>query len=139
MYAGLGFLQALFVLFGAFALAVGGIFASKTLHDKMLSSIMRAPMSFFDTTPLGRILNRFSKDIYTIDETIPSSLRYIWTKLFGCLVIVSLLPYRMFLMTLFSVISTILVIVITTPIFLVVILPLGVIYFLIQVLFSLSS
>ena len=75
VYAGLGLLQALFVLFGAFTLAIGGIFASKMLHDKMLSSIMRAPMSFFDTTPLGRILNRFSKDVYTIDETIPSSLR----------------------------------------------------------------
>ena len=119
VYAALGFSQALLVLLGSFALAIGAIFASKTLHDKMLESIMRSPMSFFDTTPLGRILNRFSKDIYTVDESIPRSV-------------------RAFLMTFFSVISTLIVIVIATPIFLAVIAPLGVVYFLIQVLGCIS-
>ncbi len=75
VYGALGVGQALFICIGSFALAIGSIKASATLHDNMLKSIMRSPMAFFDTTPLGRILNRFSKDIYTIDEAIPMSLR----------------------------------------------------------------
>ena len=114
IYGALGISQSLFVLFGSFSLAVGGILASKTLHNKMLANILRSPMSFFDTTPLGRILNRFSKDIYLIDEIVPRSI-------------------RMFIWTFLSVLSTIIVIVIATPIFAVVIVPLGIFYLLVQV------
>ncbi|TID19224.1 hypothetical protein CANINC_003794 [Pichia inconspicua] len=46
------------------------ISGSKYLHDTMLSAVLRAPMQFFETTPIGRILNRFSSDIYKIDETL---------------------------------------------------------------------
>lgn len=45
--------------------------SSKILHDKMFASILHAPMRFFDTNPSGRILNRFSKDMGTIDEVLP--------------------------------------------------------------------
>lgn len=45
--------------------------ASLKLHDGMAKSIMRAPMSYFETTPVGRILNRFSNDINKIDEWLP--------------------------------------------------------------------
>lgn len=54
--------------------------ASK-LHNKMFESILRAPMSFFDTTPSGRILNRFSRDL---DECM---LHFIWSLSIFCIYI----------------------------------------------------
>ncbi|ORX49049.1 P-loop containing nucleoside triphosphate hydrolase protein [Hesseltinella vesiculosa] len=51
---------------------VGCVRASKTLYNLMLARVLRAPLRFFDTTPVGRILNRFAKDIETIDSSIPN-------------------------------------------------------------------
>ncbi|KAF9303813.1 Canalicular multispecific organic anion transporter 1, partial [Podila horticola] len=48
--------------------------ASKSLHENLLAKVIRLPMSFFDTTPQGRVLNRFSNDIAGVDEGIPRSL-----------------------------------------------------------------
>ena len=44
---------------------------SENLHDKMVLSILKAPVLFFDTNPSGRIMNRFSKDIGIVDEFLP--------------------------------------------------------------------
>lgn len=44
--------------------------ASRKLHERMAYAIFRSPMSFFETTPTGRILNRFTSDIYKIDEVL---------------------------------------------------------------------
>ena len=41
----------------------GTLRASSRLHDELFRRILRSPMKFFDTTPTGRILNRFSKDM----------------------------------------------------------------------------
>jgi ATP-binding cassette subfamily C (CFTR/MRP) protein 1 len=54
----------------AYGLARFGIRSSFNLHRHVLRSVLRAPMSFFDTTPTGRVLSRFSKDIHTVDQEI---------------------------------------------------------------------
>ncbi|KAI2473959.1 Putative multidrug resistance-associated protein lethal(2)03659-like [Diabrotica virgifera virgifera] len=48
--------------------------AARKLHDLMFSNIINATMNFFDNIPSGRILNRFSKDLGTVDEYLPSIL-----------------------------------------------------------------
>ena len=75
VYGGFGFIQASCVLIGAIAFANGVVQSSRTLHRLLMERIMRSPIQFFDTTPLGRIVNRFSKDIDTIDSTIPHTMR----------------------------------------------------------------
>ncbi|XP_035659576.1 multidrug resistance-associated protein 4-like isoform X1 [Branchiostoma floridae] len=45
--------------------------SSKNLHNDMFNAIIRAPIRFFDTNPVGRILNRFSKDIGQLDDMFP--------------------------------------------------------------------
>ena len=114
VYGGLGFLQALSVLISALCLAVGSKIASRYLHQSILLNVMHSPMSFFETTPLGRIVNRFSKDISTIDDMVPMSLAN-------------------FLRTFCGVLGTIVAISFATPIFLAVILPLGLFYLFVQV------
>lgn len=51
----------LFVFFGTLLLANASINASRILHSRLLNNIMRVPMLFFDTTPTGRVVNRFAK------------------------------------------------------------------------------
>ena len=57
---------------GAFFNAV--INSSNHLHNSMLSAVLKAPILFFDTNPIGRILNRFSRDIGIMDEMLPKDL-----------------------------------------------------------------
>eukprot|EP00731_Ephydatia_muelleri_P028699 Em0020g343a len=102
-----------FLLLATFSLVVAEIRASRVLHNTMLERLLRAPMHFFDTTPLGRILNRFSKDVYTVDIEIPTTS-------------------DQFLMMLTEVFSIIVAILIAIPVFGLVVVPLGVFYFLIQ-------
>ena len=45
--------------------------ASRVLHDRMFASILRVPVLFFDTNPIGRVLNRFSKDVGFLDDLLP--------------------------------------------------------------------
>ena len=45
--------------------------ASEILHNKMVWSVIKAPVLYFDKTPVGRILNRFSKDIGNMDDVLP--------------------------------------------------------------------
>ncbi|XP_018402741.1 PREDICTED: multidrug resistance-associated protein 4-like [Cyphomyrmex costatus] len=63
--------------------------ASKNLHNFMFSCVLKAPMSFFDNNPSGRILNRFSKDMGAVDEILPTTMTLsiqIFTVMIGILV-----------------------------------------------------
>jgi ABC-type multidrug transport system fused ATPase/permease subunit len=48
--------------------------AARFLHIVMLRGILRAPLTFFDTTPTGRIIGRFAKDIDVVDTTMPQQI-----------------------------------------------------------------
>ncbi|KAG0440557.1 hypothetical protein HPB47_016252, partial [Ixodes persulcatus] len=61
VYGGLGLGQGLTILFGSLALSLGSLKGAMFLHNGLLANILRSPMAFFDTTPLGRVVNRFSK------------------------------------------------------------------------------
>jgi ABC-type multidrug transport system fused ATPase/permease subunit len=105
---------ALCVWFGAFVKAQGALLASRQLHYELLANCLRIPMVFFDTTPLGRILNRFSKDIDTVDTAIPMTA-------------------GMWLMCVCNVAAMLVVIGFSTPYFLLVAAVLSVFYVMIQV------
>ncbi|XP_009194645.2 multidrug resistance-associated protein 9 isoform X3 [Papio anubis] len=47
------------------------LMASSCLHDMVFNKILKSPMSFFDTTPTGRLMNRFSKDMDELDVRLP--------------------------------------------------------------------
>eukprot|EP00075_Anas_platyrhynchos_P027019 XP_027316272.1 LOW QUALITY PROTEIN: canalicular multispecific organic anion transporter 1 [Anas platyrhynchos] len=110
VFGALGVSQAIFLLFATMLSAHGAVRASRIMHQRLLSNILRVPMSFFDTTPTGRIVNRFAKDIFTVDETIPMSFRS-WLSCF------------------MAIISTLLMISLATPFFTIIVVPLGIFYY----------
>ncbi|XP_015175310.1 PREDICTED: multidrug resistance-associated protein 1 isoform X7 [Polistes dominula] len=113
VYGALGFGQATFVMIAQLTLVIGSLKSSKLLHSELLFGILRSPVGFFDTTPSGRILNRFGKDIDIIDNVLPPCIKA-W---FFCLL---------------SVIATLFVISFSTPEFVAVIVPIGFVYYFIQ-------
>lgn len=74
IYAMFGLLGVLGLTFRAILVAVHRLGASKKLHDDLTDSILRAPVEFFDVTPVGRILNRFAADMDKIDLELTQSL-----------------------------------------------------------------
>jgi ATP-binding cassette subfamily C (CFTR/MRP) protein 10 len=60
-----------FTLARAFAFAQGGLVAARRLHRRLLLATLALPASFFDATPSGRVLNRFSSDTATADDSLP--------------------------------------------------------------------
>ncbi|KAL9956480.1 hypothetical protein ACROYT_G037960 [Oculina patagonica] len=63
----------IFSIIRAYGFLLVSLRCSERLHDKMVVAILQAPVLFFDSNPLGRILNRFSKDIGCLDELLPKT------------------------------------------------------------------
>ncbi|KAG8379711.1 hypothetical protein BUALT_Bualt07G0117400 [Buddleja alternifolia] len=77
----------------AFSFAFGGLRAAVRVHDQLLGNLIDAPVSFFDQTPSGRILNRLSSDLYTIDDSLPFILNILLANFVGLLGITIILSF----------------------------------------------
>lgn len=55
----------------AFSFAKGGLVAARQMHTRLLAAVLAAPAAFFDATPPGRVLNRFSSDTAIADDSLP--------------------------------------------------------------------
>ncbi|XP_030575794.1 ATP-binding cassette sub-family C member 9 isoform X1 [Archocentrus centrarchus] len=97
-----------------------GLSSATNLHHNLLNKIIHAPVRFFDITPLGQILNRFSADTNIIDQHIPPTLESLTRSTLLCL-------------------SAIGVIASITPFFLVALVPLAVAFYFIQKYFRVAS
>ncbi|KAL0943794.1 ABC transporter family protein [Colletotrichum truncatum] len=75
IYAGLGAVQALLMFIFSLLLSILGTNSSKVMLRQAVTRVLRAPMSFFDTTPLGRITNRFSRDVDVMDNNLTDAMR----------------------------------------------------------------
>ncbi|QRV97503.1 ABC transporter transmembrane region [Ceratobasidium sp. AG-Ba] len=94
IYAGLGTAQALTMFSMGALFALMSFYASVSLHRDAVKRLMHAPMSFFDTTPLGRIMNRLTKDIDTIDNTLSDALRMLvgtLSQILGAIILIAIL------------------------------------------------
>ncbi|KAG8290821.1 Canalicular multispecific organic anion transporter 1, variant 2 [Homalodisca vitripennis] len=112
--------QVVAVLASAYTLALATVLASQHLHLSMLTNVLRSPMSFFDTTPTGRIVNRFGKDIEVVDNTLPFSVNNALSMSA-------------------NVVGTLVVITWSTPAFASVIVPVGLLYYLLQKFYVATS
>ena len=75
VYVALGVVQAALMFVFAVALTMLGTRASKVMLQNAITRVLRAPMRFFDTTPLGRITNRFAKDVDIMDNNLTDAMR----------------------------------------------------------------
>ena len=73
IYAGATATSLVLITIRVFLFFTVSLRSSQRLHDRMVEALMHAQLSFFDTNPAGRILNRFSRDIGSIDEELPQN------------------------------------------------------------------
>ncbi|GBP44642.1 ABC transporter C family member 13 [Eumeta japonica] len=108
IYAGLAVANLILTVVRAFLFAYGGVRAAANVHEALLGTVVKGRMEFFDTTPAGRILNRFSSDTYTVDDSLPFIMNILLAQLFSlvgalavvayglpwvCIVLLAVLPF----------------------------------------------
>ena len=111
-YVALGAVQALLMFLFSASLTTLGTKSSRVMLQNAMTRVLRAPMRFFDTTPLGRITNRFSKDVDIMDNNLTDAMRmYFFTLAMITSVFILIIVYfhyfaialgPLFLMFLFS-------------------------------------
>ncbi|THH14161.1 hypothetical protein EW146_g6141 [Bondarzewia mesenterica] len=81
IYAAIGLGTALVYVMAVVTQYTGALRASRVLFKRLLETVVRATMRWHDTTPQGRMLNRFSKDVETVDSSLASSLQAVNSSL----------------------------------------------------------
>ncbi|KAF9080570.1 hypothetical protein BGX23_001955 [Mortierella sp. AD031] len=71
----------------------GSLRAARLLYKKLLMAVVRAPLRFFDTTPVGRIMNRFSNDFETVDSSIAGNFSQLLSLIISVSSIIIVLAY----------------------------------------------
>ncbi|KAG7492992.1 hypothetical protein MATL_G00021320 [Megalops atlanticus] len=85
VYGSIAAANSLLTAVRAFLFAHGAICAATIIHNRLLKRVLKATVTFFDTTPFGRILNRFSSDLYSVDDTLPFILNILLANIFSLL------------------------------------------------------
>ncbi|XP_063952974.1 ATP-binding cassette sub-family C member 9-like [Lytechinus pictus] len=67
-YAGLSVANIVISLIWSTILLINALYTARIVHNVMLQQVIHAPLRFFDTTPIGRVLNRFASDIQVMDQ-----------------------------------------------------------------------
>ncbi|KAL0086848.1 P-loop containing nucleoside triphosphate hydrolase protein [Phycomyces blakesleeanus] len=100
------------IIFGTGRFAVvfyGTLKASRKLYEQLLHRVLRAPLRFFDTTPVGRILNRFAKDFETVDSSVPNDMMYFCIQTLTVITVIitvtSVLPIFLIPMTIVAMVN----------------------------------
>nr|XP_006826126.1 PREDICTED: ATP-binding cassette sub-family C member 8-like [Saccoglossus kowalevskii] len=119
-YAGFSFGYAGVSLLTVAAIVICSLFSIRRMYIRLLRNIVHAPLRFFDTTPLGRILNRFSTDTQVIDQRLWKTIVHIAQASLPC-------------------VSAIVVSAVVTPIFIGVVAPVIILYYFVQSYFLSSA
>ncbi|NXE59272.1 MRP7 protein, partial [Calcarius ornatus] len=120
VYGSIAGANSLFTIIRAFLFAYGALRAGSVIHDRLLQRVLKATVTFFDSTPTGRILNRFSSDLYCVDDNLPFILNIFLANIYGLLGMLVIMTYGL-------------------PWIGLVLLPLAVVYFFIQRYYRFTS
>eukprot|EP00759_Apiculatamorpha_spiralis_P041051 PhF_6_TR39706/c0_g1_i1/m.59050/K05666/ABCC2; ATP-binding cassette, subfamily C (CFTR/MRP), member 2 len=84
------------------------LISSQTMHRNLIGKLLHAPMAFFDVTPMGKIVNLFTRDMGVVDYDLPESLMALLNSLFNVLgsigLICAALPYFSIAVVVFAIV-----------------------------------
>ncbi|KAF9111885.1 hypothetical protein BGX27_004328 [Mortierella sp. AM989] len=120
VYAAFACAQLVLVSMASMMLSVSVVRTANAMHDAAFKKVLYSPLAFFDTTPLGRILNRFSRDVDTLDNVL-------WATLYD------------FTLTVVTLIGTVVLIIVVFPWLILAIVPILGLYYALSIYYRITS
>jgi ABC-type multidrug transport system fused ATPase/permease subunit len=93
IYSVLGIAQGFLIFAMQLIQKLAAYSAGRHLHWIILIGVLHAPVSFFDTTPIGRIINRFAKEMESVDTALPNAVSQVITTLVTVITTLIILIY----------------------------------------------